>query len=247
MSNESSYYIQYKEKPFEKTSYLSQVYNVLTGYEKESRLTLVFFTNGQNLESIKKSIESFYKTFKCNTIPTLVCHYGTQESIDELSLVPLFEDAMFLKYKSFSEAFYHVTLEYVKTPYMFILQDKWSFNKETIFHPLSYILDILDKNPKTINSLRFNSRQNSVNEIDKKVESTEFLTDPNIVYTSGINNEPQILNVRHTIKFKIPFVNKDMKEDGVADQLRKKYNNLTIAMKLKSCLYGSLNYPPTSL
>jgi hypothetical protein len=108
------------------------------------------------------------------------------------------------------------------------------------------MIDIIDKNLGNINSLRFNSRYNTVNETDKRVEPVDFISDPNIVYTSGISNEPQIINVRHAKKFKIPFVNREMKGDGVSDQLRKKYNNLTIAMKLKSCIYGSMNYPPTS-
>ena len=245
--DKSSYYVKYKQKPFNKTTYLSQVYNVLTGYQKESRITLVFFTNGFNIENIKKSIQGFYKSFQCKSISTIVCHYGSyEESIDSLSSLPLFEDAIFLNHNGFSDAFYNVINDHIKTPYMFLLQDQWGFCNETLFHPLSYILDIIDKNPGKINSLRFNSQHNSINEIDKRIERTEFLTDPSIVYTSGINNEPQIIDVRHAKKFKIPFVNQEMKGDGVSDQLRKKYNNLTIAMKLKSCIYGSMNYPPTS-
>jgi hypothetical protein len=105
----------------------------------------------------------------------------------------------------------------------------------------------MDKYQAEINSIRFNSIPNVVNNIDKQLKITEFITNPEIVYTTGITNEPQILNVRHTKMFKLPFINKNMNIDGVADQLQKKYTNNAIAMKLKSCLYGSLNYPPVSI
>jgi len=247
-TNKSSYLFEYKQKPFEKISYLTQVYNVLSGNSNETRITLVFFTNNFNIETIKKSIEGFYKTFQCKTISTIICHYNTtEESVKEsIKDIPLFENILFLKCKSFSDAFYKVFMDHIETPYMFLLQDHWEFCNDTLFHPLSYILDTMDKYSAHINSLRFNSVYNTVNNIDKRVDITEFITDPEFVYTSGINNEPQILNVRHTKKFKLPFINRDVKEDGVSDQLLKKYNNLDIAMKLKSCLYGSMNYPPTS-
>lgn len=241
-----SYYINYKQNPFSKTTYLSQVNNVLTGHGKESRITLVFFTNGFNYENIQASIKSFYETFRCTILPTIVCHYGSEETIDKLSCISYFKDATFLKYNSFSDSFYNVINDYIETPHMFLLQDQWKFNSETIFHPLSYIIDIIEKHPGLINSLRFNSKHNKISDIDKLIEKTDFFSDPEFVYTSGITNEPQILDVRYTKKFKLPFVNREVKGDGVSDQIRKKYNNLTIAMKLRSCLYGSINYPPTS-
>lgn len=242
-----SYYVKYKHQPFSKTSYLSQVNNVLTGYGKESRITLVFFTNGFNYENIQASIKSFYETFKCTRLPTIVCHYGSYEdTIDRLSSITYFREATFLKYNSFSDSFYSVINDYIKTPHMFLLQDQWEFNNETIFHPLSYIIDVIEKHPGSINSLRFNSKHNKMSDIDKLIEKTYFLSDPSFVYTSGITNEPQILDVRYTKKFKLPFINRDVKGDGVSDLLRKKYTNLTIAMKLRSCLYGTIHYPPTS-
>lgn len=247
INKKSSFFIEYKEEPFSKSSYLSQVNNVMKGYGYENRITLVFFTNGFNINHIKTSIQDFHEIFQCNRITTLVCHYGAyEESIESLSDLPLFEDAVFLKFNGFSDAFYSVINDYIETPYMFLLQDQWGFCKESLFHPLSYILDVIDKYPAKINSLRFNSQYNTVNTLDKKIEYTDFVSEPDIVYTSGINNEPQIINVRHAKKFKLPFINREMKGDGVGDSLTRKYNNVNIAMKLKSCLYGSLNYPPTS-
>lgn len=242
------FYPYHNEIIFSKTSYLTQVFNVLKGYNQETRITFVYFTD--HLDNIQSYFDEFYDIFQCPYITTIIGYYGENlpetNNIFNYSMDKELKNITILKSKTYAESVSTIIND-IKTVYTFILPSMYKFNSVTMLHPLSYLLDFMDKYSSEINSLRFNHHYNKTDDIDKVLKPIESALFPEILNTSGNYNDPQIINTIHFKKFKSPFIKTNMKEDGVFDSLLKKYNNIEIALKLKSCIYGGLNYPNTCI
>ena len=221
-------------------SYLDSVLSVLKGKPVEHRVTLVYFMTSESLGQLTK----FYEHFQCNVLPSIICYPEDMNiNIDTLKgqYSTMLKHVTFKKVCSYADGYYKVmNTKMIETPYVFILRDCYTFLPRTLLHPLSYIIDYMDKLVGDVNSVRFGSEHTKDCNV---VETCEY---PRMVYTTTFTDEPSILNVRHASMFFKPYINKNARGDmGVSDALATKYRTESIGLKLKMCIYGGPEYPPT--
>jgi uncharacterized protein YueI len=216
-------------------TYLSRVHDILQGNTRERRVTMVYFTDQSS--SINTYIKHVSDVFQFHETPIIVCHYKDIPEEDRISYIT------YVKAESYASGYHTIFSDnLIETPYAFVINGEYTFDQQVIIHPLSYMLDMMDRYVADVNTIRFNSTATCVNETDRVLECTGM--NPPITYTSGFSNDPQIVRVRHVTMFKLPYVNKDMRgDDGVSDVLDRKYTNTKIAMKLKTGIYGPFGFP----
>jgi glycosyltransferase involved in cell wall biosynthesis len=225
-------------EPITTTSYLDSVMGVLRGKSVEHRITLIYFISANSLVPLHQ----FYKRFQCNTLPMIICHLP-EFNIEPIKLNKVCKDATFKQVESFADG-YHKLMnnKNIQTQYTFILKDNYTFSESTLLHPLSYILDSIEKCAGDINSIRF-STETIVEE-----KTVDILSNPRMVYTTKFTDEPCILTVRHASMFFKPYIDKNGRGDeGVSSKLATKYSSTSIALKLRMCIYGDTGYPETSV